>query len=331
MALNIQSEIYLDVQQRNIQKTITAHQYDKNSRYILAHIIDDGEPLDISDYDIMFKVLTQDNRAILIDTCEKQNTTGDVIISLSESLLCSSGKHMAEVIIYDDTTLLSTMKFTLVTEASVFPDERLISSDDFSAITRIIENADIARNIIDTLDALQDDIQDTKDEMDGYLASIQALQSDVQDNIDESDAKLANLETTTAAKIQELDDKADEIDDLIASITSDTQQLQNDLSTVDDLIAQVSGIVVDDSAVRKTQLGIASTDYVDGVATLDSNAKLKKIQFPYELMTNDDIDAFIRDYNGLQTVTIDNVVQERNIDFVTADDVDYGDVYIIVG
>lgn len=337
MALNIQSEIYLDVQQRNIQKVITAHQYDKNSRYILAHIIDNGEPLDVSSYDILFKVHTQDDRAILIDDCEKQSNIGDVVIKLSESLMCSAGKHMAEVVIYDADEFLTTMKFTLIVEGSVYSDDRITSSDDFSALARLMENADIARNIISEIESLEADIEDAKDEIDGYanrIASIQSdisdfqstvqsnmntLQSEVQDNIDESDTKLAELEAANAT-----------LTETINGLSSTFAELQDSMELADDLIDRVGNIVLDDSAVRKTQLGIATDDYNTGVATLDRNGKLVKPQFPYEFMTNDDADLFIRNYNGLLTVSIDGVPQERNIDFVTVSDVDYGDVYLIV-
>lgn len=318
-ALAVQSEIYLDVKQRNIQKVITAHQYDNNSRYILAHIIDDGVPLNISNYNIMFKAFTQDGRAILIDDCEKQYETGDVIIKLSESLLCSAGKHMGEVIIYNDTTTLTTMKFTLIVEGSVYDDERLVSSDDFSAIRKMINDIENLEDTIADISTIQNDQRTIQTNLDNAISDVNDLKESIQDKIDEVDIKVTELENTV-----------DEADDAIQQFRNNSTQLQNDINQAETLIAQVGDVVEDDTMVRKAQLGIESNEYVTGVATLDENAKLTASQFPYEILRDDEVDDFILNCLGQRTIKLDNVEIERDLVFESVEDNVYDELYLLL-
>lgn len=319
MALKVQSEIYLDVKQRNIQKVVTAHQYDKNTRYILAHIVDEGEPIDISNYNVMFKVYTQDERAILSDDCEKQYETGDVLIKLNESLLCSSGKHMAEVILYNSSQALTTMKFTLVTEGSVFDDERLVSSDEVSGLMNIISSIENIDGTIADLTTIQNRQQQLENNLQSTLSDINTTKNDLEDKIYEVDTKLDEIETM-----------ADNLDTTISQIQSDSQTLQNDIATAESLIAQVGDIVEDDTMVRKAQLGVASNEHVTGVATLDENAKLDMTQFPYEIMDDSEVDTFIASCLGGGVVTINGVQQNRDLEFVTIESESNGREYLLL-
>lgn len=319
MALEIKSEIFLDVKQRNIQKIITAHQYDKNSRYILAHIIDDGEPLDISKYDVMFKVHTQDDRCILSDQCTKQYETGDVVIELTESLLCSSGKHEAELVIYNDTTTLTTMKFTLIVEGSVYDDERLLSSDDFSAIRNLIDDIEGLENTMADISTLQDRTEQINHDYENAMDEMDVLRVSIQDKIDEVDGK-----------VQELEDSVDDANDLIQEFRTSSSRLAQDVQTAEDLITQVGDIVEDDTMVRKSQLGVSSNEYSTGVATLDENAKLTESQFPYEFLQDSEIDGFINACLGNRSIKLDGVTQTRNLNFITVEDETHGRTYLLL-
>ncbi|MDE7436839.1 MAG: BppU family phage baseplate upper protein [Lachnospiraceae bacterium] len=154
MNLNTQHQkLILDFNQKGYN-TVIAKQYDKGSRFIPIQCTDNGKvlPLD-SSYIVQIKMITPDQRAIL-NTVPIQED-GSLLLELTESMLFYPGKAKAEIRIYDtqskllpdmsyDTTnskLLSTMQFTVLIEPSVFDDDRIIDSDEFNALTELIEKA----------------------------------------------------------------------------------------------------------------------------------------------------------------------------------------------
>lgn len=368
------------MRKKNIQSTIVAHQYDKKSRYILAHIIDDGEPIDISDYSINFKVYTQDDRAILDDKVTKQSETGDIIIELSESLLCSSGKHMAEVIIFNSTERLSTMNFTLVIEASVYPDDRVVSSDEFSALTDALAKVDHVQELVDEVEELVVDVtaaetdraaaENTRQTNESVRISSEADRVSAESLRTSAEASRVTAETdrdtaetarisaensrllaendrvaaetirasnentritneenrvsaesdrvvADAQRQEDIEEAIGKIDDGLADVQgavdaastaaeaanaakeaaeAETEiQIANN-TRAEELIDQMEDIVVEDTAVRKSQLAIPSNEYVTGVATLDNHAKLVLSQFPYDLATVRETEDIVEDY-----------------------------------
>ena len=385
--LNVQSEIYLDVRQKNIQKTVIAHQYDKKSRYILAHIIDDGEPIDVSEYTLDFKVHTQDDRAILDDTVTKQSEVGDVIIELSESLLCSAGKHTAELLIFSNTQRLTTMSFNIVVEGSVYPDDRVVSSDEFSALTTALTKVDHAVELAEELEILEvewseNEAQRASNEEDRISAEqsrVSAEADRVQNESDRADAESDRVdaeaarvtaelgrvdaesdrvtaesgrydaeqirvsnentrisnenarvtaeqsrvtaetgrveaeavrETNTTEAIGRIDEGLADVQDAVEEASTAAEgantakeaaeaetaiQIANN-TRAEELIGQMEDIVDDFRYVTKNQLGIASTDLVTGVATLDEYAKLDPTQFPYDIATSEEVTDYIDEY-----------------------------------
>ncbi len=145
MNINLQTttnKLVLDFHQRNCQ-TVLAKEYDKGSRFIPIQCTENGEffALD-SSIEIQVKVLTPDNRALLEHSAIIQND-GSILLELTENMLYYPGKATVELIFYDfeHKKRLSPMKFDLLIDSSAYPDDRVISSDEFNALTDLLEKA----------------------------------------------------------------------------------------------------------------------------------------------------------------------------------------------
>ena len=143
MSIENVQKITLDFCRKNIQ-SVSVKQYDKNTRYLIVTCTENGKlvKLDKSSMTCRVKVLTPDDRASL-DTCTILDD-GTVKVPLTENVLFSSGVANAELMITssDESKRIGTMKFRVIIDSSVYGDERVISSDEFSALTELFEKAD---------------------------------------------------------------------------------------------------------------------------------------------------------------------------------------------
>ena len=143
MSIENVQKITLDFCRNNIQ-SVSVKQYDKNTRYLIVSCTENGKfvKLDKSYMTCRVKVLTPDDRASL-DTCTILDD-GTVKVPLKENVLLSSGVANAELMITssDESKRIGTMKFRVIIDSSVYGDERVISSDEFSALTELFEKAD---------------------------------------------------------------------------------------------------------------------------------------------------------------------------------------------
>ena len=143
MSIENVQKITLDFCRNNIQ-SVSVKQYDKNTRYLIVSCTENGKfvKLDKSYMTCRVKILTPDDRASL-DTCTILDD-GTVKVPLKENVLFSSGVANAELMITssDESKRIGTMKFRVIIDSSVYGDERVISSDEFSALTELFEKAD---------------------------------------------------------------------------------------------------------------------------------------------------------------------------------------------
>lgn len=151
MSIENVQKITLDFCRNNIQ-SVSVKQYDKSTRYLIVSCTENGKlvKLDKSSMTCRVKVLTPDDRASL-DTCTILDD-GTVKVPLTENVLFSSGVANAELMITssDESKRIGTMKFRVIIDSSVYGDERVISSDEFSALTELFEKADKDYTIVIT-------------------------------------------------------------------------------------------------------------------------------------------------------------------------------------
>lgn len=124
--------------------TVFAKQYDKKTRYIKITCYDNGKLYKVptSCY-LNVKMITPDNRAIL-NTKATVNSDGTITVELTESMLYAGGIGKAEIKIYNQekTAVLSTMNFQINIKPSPYSEDRIVDSDEFSALTELYAKMD---------------------------------------------------------------------------------------------------------------------------------------------------------------------------------------------
>ena len=125
---------------RDNTQSVLLKQYEKNSRFIIVKCTENGvfKKLDKGTMTCNIKVLTPDDRA-LYDPCEILDD-GTVKVSVSESMVYAAGVAKAELNIFDDsaTTLLATMVFNFIIKPSAYGDNKIVASEEFSALTKLM-------------------------------------------------------------------------------------------------------------------------------------------------------------------------------------------------
>ncbi len=206
MNTNLQTttnKLVLDFHQRNGQ-TVLAKEYDKGSRFIPIQCMEHGEPFALdSSIEIQVKVLTPDNRALLEHSAVIQDD-GSILLELTENMLYYPGKANVELIFYDfeHKKRLSPMKFDLLIDSSAYPDDRIISSDEFNALTDLLEkaNADYtyvitaARESADAAKISEDNAAVSAD-----IATTKATEATLSASNAENAANHANISANNAA------------------------------------------------------------------------------------------------------------------------------------
>ena len=257
---NIQ-KITLDFCRNNIQ-SVSVKQYDKNTRYLIVSCTENGKfvKLDKSYMTCRVKVLTPDDRASL-DTCTILDD-GTVKVPLTENVLFSSGVANAELMITssDESKRIGTMKFRVIIDSSVYGDERVISSDEFSALTELFEKADKDYTYV---------ITEAKKSADAAkMSATNAKTSETNAKNSETNASssansASASENTINIKVVEINQKVNDVE----SIKSDIQNIASDVSDMRDAISEDKTTIEDtikNSLLASSEEILASVkDYYD--------------------------------------------------------------------
>lgn len=132
-------KISLDFNQ-NTYKAIYAKQYDDRSRKVIITCMENGQKFDIAqNLTAQIKILTPDNRAILESLTIQNDHT--LLFVLNQNILAAAGKAVAEVRLYDNSSLISTMLFYIIIEGAVYSDDILTASEEFNALTDVMNKA----------------------------------------------------------------------------------------------------------------------------------------------------------------------------------------------
>ena len=139
MSLQNTQNLVTDLCRDNTQ-SVLLKQYEKNSRFIIVKCTENGvfKKLDNKTMMCNIKVLTPDDRAIY-DSC-KILDDGTVKVSVSESMVYTAGVAKAELNIIEQssTALLSTMIFNIIIKPSAYGDDKIVASEEFSALTKLM-------------------------------------------------------------------------------------------------------------------------------------------------------------------------------------------------
>lgn len=143
-------EISLELNSNTAYVTVGAKQGDQASRVIKVHVTQNGEdwkiPVGIS---ASYRVRKPDGYAIWNDALI-DNTENVVYLTLTEQTLAAAGRAYADVLFVQGTgeerEVLSTVSFIIIIMASPDITENVVSSNEFSQILDLTNNADVILN-----------------------------------------------------------------------------------------------------------------------------------------------------------------------------------------
>ena len=125
---------------KNDYKTIMVKQYDKNSRALNITCASDGSvyKLNKSEHRCKIRMLTPKGRALYKSATILDD--GTIYIIFDDDMLYDSGTGKLEVELFDsdNDSKLSTMILTVVIVGSVYSDDVIIASEEFSALTELL-------------------------------------------------------------------------------------------------------------------------------------------------------------------------------------------------
>lgn len=263
----------------NNYTSIVMKQYDTNSRFLIINCTDRGIPflLNPSMHTCKVKMLTPDNRAIYNSV--EINDDGSVTVEFTESMLYASGVGKLELNIFESDKLISTMHCHVQIEESVYPDDAIIASDEFSALTEAM------LSINDSVTVAQQSIElanETVEKVEILEQNIQVAENNRISNENNREIAEGNRENSTATAIsnaniatQNANEATQDALDAISATNTATDNANTATQNANTVIAQMESLIKNDNLIHKSDLGVAG-----GVASLDENGNIPSSQLP---------------------------------------------------
>lgn len=179
---SIFSEIYLDLQHKTIE-TVNIKQYDYNYRFIKITVTDNGNLYTLlPDMQAEIKICKSDNYHIAefatIDT-----TNNCILIKLTEQMTSIYGICDAEITLFNDNGVISTMPFIINVEKCAIQNKDIISTDEYGVLEDLIVEAE------KTIDKVNKD----------YTYVIESAQASANAaKVSESNAKISEINAKTS-------------------------------------------------------------------------------------------------------------------------------------
>lgn len=128
--------ISLDIHEHGSQAVLKAKKTD-TGRKLHISLRSGGTPYTIeSDCYAVFKA-TKPDGSILYNACTIENN--EIIYEFTEQTCTSVGRCRCEIALYGmDETLITSPRFVLLVDGTIYPDESVESSDEFSALTKLV-------------------------------------------------------------------------------------------------------------------------------------------------------------------------------------------------
>lgn len=128
--------ISLDIHEHGSQAVLKAKKTD-TGRKLHISLRAGGTPYTIDgDCYAVFKA-TKPDGSILYNACTIENN--EIIYEFTEQTCTSVGRCRCEIALYGlDETLITSPRFSLLVDGTIYPDESVESSDEFSALTKLV-------------------------------------------------------------------------------------------------------------------------------------------------------------------------------------------------
>lgn len=129
------TNIVLDLHKPNYVR-VTAKQYNDKSRIINVQVTDYGNLITLPE-DMLARVKWHkpDGKGVFND-CDIRDSV--IYVELTAEMLAAAGTAMAEIILYQHDSVVSTMSFSVEIYKSVLQDRDIVSSDEFRALSNAL-------------------------------------------------------------------------------------------------------------------------------------------------------------------------------------------------
>lgn len=161
---------------QNDYKTITVKQYDKDSRNLIITCTDNGNvyKLDSSILQCNVKMITPNNRTLLKPATINEDGTAFIVFDEDMVYEGGTGKFELQVLNQSSKKSISTMPSNVIIVSSVYPDDAVISSEEFSALTEALlsiddavkkaeESTELINNTVASIEGLENDIKEAEE------------------------------------------------------------------------------------------------------------------------------------------------------------------------
>lgn len=135
----IYSQIYLDLQHKAIE-SVNLKQYDYESRYIRFHITDNGNPYALtSDIQANIKIHKPDGTKV-VNTAVVDAEDNEITAAVTKQMTSVYGVLYADLTLFKDGQVISTMPFHLHVEKSPVQNEDIMSTDEIGLLEDLISD-----------------------------------------------------------------------------------------------------------------------------------------------------------------------------------------------
>ena len=273
----------------NDYKTIRVKQYDKDSRNLIITCTNNGNvyKLNSSVHQCNVKMLTPDNRALY--KTATINEDGDILVVFDEDMVHVGGTGKLDFHIFNQSTkqTVSTMILTAIIINSVYPDDVVIASNEFSALTEVLLNID-----------------DSVKSVDENIDRMEKLEQEV--TVAENTRK-AN-ETERQAKFEEsVSNEEERISNESTRISNETNRQNQFEETISDL-----GNAIELCENAANEHALLSKSYAVGDTNIRENENIDNSKYYYEQTKR--ISQGVNGVVNMGTVSFDNL---PTVDIIT--------------
>lgn len=132
-------KISLDINEHGSQVVLKAKKTD-TGRKIYISLRAGGTPYTIEEDCYAVFTATKPDGSILYNACTIENN--EIVYEFTEQTCAAIGRNRCEIKLYGlDEKLITSPRFALLVEGTVYPDEVVESSDEFSALTQMVSDA----------------------------------------------------------------------------------------------------------------------------------------------------------------------------------------------
>lgn len=154
-------QISLDINAHGSQSVLKAKQFD-TARKIHISLRSGGTPYTIADDCYAVFAGTKPDGSILYNNCAIENN--EIIYEFTEQTCAVAGRICCEIKLYGlDDALITSPRFVLLVDGTVYPDGRIESTDEFAALTKMVSDGlEVIKGATESTEKANEATEDTK-------------------------------------------------------------------------------------------------------------------------------------------------------------------------